>query len=222
MRDQGRAVSNAVRNGCWHHNRVPSLETAMRCRTRRPVSDERHCGGRDGGPDHGGPQLGCRVEEVAASSRTLQRARVTEAKASLYAKVEKRSADSTPVERFRISTGSLEGPGYEATPIRGSPEHHDRFSSVGILCAAANTGTSANWPLHNLDLAGSRFSTLDQINTSNVAALVPGWLFQHGVIDGVSNQTTPVVVDGVMCVTDSREASMRSTRPTVTTCGPTT
>src|SRR5204862_6208529 len=27
---------------------------------------------------------------------------------------------------------------------------------------------NANWPLHNLDLAGSRFSTLDLINTSNV------------------------------------------------------
>ena len=64
--------------------------------------------------------------------------------------------------------------------------------------------TSVNWPLHNLDLAGSRFSAMDQINTSNVKALVPRWLFQHGVIDGVSNQTTPVIVDGIMYVTDSR------------------
>ena len=61
-----------------------------------------------------------------------------------------------------------------------------------------------NWPLHNLDLAGSRFSTLDQINTSNVKSLTPRWLFQHGVIDGVSNQTTPIIVDEVMYVTDSR------------------
>jgi glucose dehydrogenase len=64
--------------------------------------------------------------------------------------------------------------------------------------------TSVNWPLHNLDLAGSRFSSLDQINTSNVKSLSPRWLFQHGVIDGVSNQTTPVIVDGVMYVTDAR------------------
>ena len=34
--------------------------------------------------------------------------------------------------------------------------------------------------------------------------LTPRWLFQYGVIDGVSNQTTPVVVDGVMYVTDPR------------------
>ena len=89
-----------------------------------------------------------------------------------------------------------------------------RFAAfLGIMTMSAllassaqqrNAVTSVNWPLHNLDLAGSRFSTLDQINTSNVASLVPRWLFQHGVIDGVSNQTTPVIVDGVMYVTDSR------------------
>src|SRR5439155_45646 len=54
------------------------------------------------------------------------------------------------------------------------------------------------------DLAGSRFSALGQINTSNVKSLGPRWLFQHGVIDGVSNQTTPVIADGTLYVTDSR------------------
>ena len=63
---------------------------------------------------------------------------------------------------------------------------------------------NADWQLHNLDLAGSRFSELDQITPENVGRLSPRWLFQHGVIDGVSNQTTPVVVDSVMYVTDSR------------------
>ena len=65
-------------------------------------------------------------------------------------------------------------------------------------------GQNVNWALHNLDLAGTRFSTLDQVNASNVKSLVPRWLFQTGVIDGVSNQTTPVVVDGTMYVTDPR------------------
>ena len=63
---------------------------------------------------------------------------------------------------------------------------------------------TVNWAVHNLDLAGTRFSALDQINTTNVATLTPRWLFQTGVIDGVSNQTTPVVVDGMMYVTDPR------------------
>ena len=45
---------------------------------------------------------------------------------------------------------------------------------------------------------------MDQINRSNVAALTPRWLFQYGIIDGVSNQTTPVIVDGSMYLTDPR------------------
>ena len=72
------------------------------------------------------------------------------------------------------------------------------------LLAQSNAISTVNWPLHNLDLAGGRFSSMDQINAANVATLTPRWLFQHGVIDGVSNQTTPVVVDGSMYVTDPR------------------
>ena len=73
-----------------------------------------------------------------------------------------------------------------------------------VAAQRAGAASAVNWPLHNLDLAGSRFSSLDKINRSNVRQLVPRWLFQHGVIDGVSNQTTPVVVDGMMFVTDAR------------------
>src|SRR6185436_9505645 len=77
-------------------------------------------------------------------------------------------------------------------------------ASTGLVAQPPAAGKKADWPLHNLDLAGSRFSLLDQINPSNVATLTPRFLFQYGVIDGVSNQTTPVVVDGVMYVTDPR------------------
>ncbi len=73
-----------------------------------------------------------------------------------------------------------------------------------LAAQAGRTPARVDWALHNLDLAGTRYSTLDQINRSNVKTLTPRWLFQHGVIDGVSNQTTPIVVDGVMYVTDSR------------------
>jgi glucose dehydrogenase len=68
----------------------------------------------------------------------------------------------------------------------------------------SGSATVVNWPLHNLDLAGSRYSTMDQINTRNVRSLTPRWLFQYGIIDGVSNQTTPLIVDGTMYVTDPR------------------
>ena len=74
---------------------------------------------------------------------------------------------------------------------------------TGSMASAQDRSETVDWPLHNLDLAGSRFSSLDQINRSNVHTLTPRWLFQHGVIDGVSNQTTPIIVDGVMYATDS-------------------
>src|SRR6478672_1781490 len=70
--------------------------------------------------------------------------------------------------------------------------------------AARALDARGDWPLHNLDLAGTRFSPLDQIDTSSVRSLAPRWLFQTGVIDGVSNQTTPIVVGGMMYVTDPR------------------
>ena len=76
-----------------------------------------------------------------------------------------------------------------------------------ILTSSAQQPTASrtlDWRLHNLDLAGTRFSPANQINATNVKSLTPRWLFQHGVIDGVSNQTTPIVVEGVMYVTDSR------------------
>ena len=76
--------------------------------------------------------------------------------------------------------------------------------SPRLVAQSRTAVTTVNWPLHNLDLAGTRFSPMDQINRSNVKSLTPRWLFQHGVIDGVSNQTTPVIVDGTMYVTDSR------------------
>jgi alcohol dehydrogenase (cytochrome c) len=72
------------------------------------------------------------------------------------------------------------------------------------LSAQRAAATSVDWPLHNLDLFGSRYSTLDQINRSNVKTLTPRWLFQYGIIDGVSNQTTPVIVNGVSYITDPR------------------
>src|SRR5204863_5846309 len=75
---------------------------------------------------------------------------------------------------------------------------------TAIAVQTPKAGQSVNWALHNFDLAGSRYSTLDQINRSNVKTLTPRWLFQTGIIDGVSNQTTPIVVDRVMYVTDPR------------------
>jgi PQQ-dependent dehydrogenase (methanol/ethanol family) len=68
----------------------------------------------------------------------------------------------------------------------------------GSLPQASVAGASTNWTIHNLDLANSRNSVLDQINTSNVGSLAVKWLFRAK--ESV-NHCTPIVVDGVMYAT---------------------
>jgi glucose dehydrogenase len=53
--------------------------------------------------------------------------------------------------------------------------------------------TDGDWPRYTGDLAGTRFSKLKQINTTNVATLKQAWTFPS-----VGGQETPIVVDGVM------------------------
>jgi len=56
-----------------------------------------------------------------------------------------------------------------------------------------------NWLTYSGDYSGHRFSTLNQINTSNAAALVPQWAYQ--TMAGGKFETTPLVVDGVLYAT---------------------
>lgn len=71
----------------------------------------------------------------------------------------------------------------------------EEMSDARMKAAASDTG---NWLLHGRDYTNQRFSPLDQINTSNVAKLVPKWIYQTGVAG--TFQTTPLVADGIMYV----------------------
>jgi alcohol dehydrogenase (cytochrome c) len=63
-----------------------------------------------------------------------------------------------------------------------------------------------NWLTYYGTYSGQRYSSLDQINTSNVHNLRPVWQAQFGVIGLIANPATysfeaaPIVVDGVMFV----------------------
>ncbi len=64
--------------------------------------------------------------------------------------------------------------------------------------------TNANWESVGGDRAGTRFSTLDQINRDNVGQLKVAWEYRTGELVGGKGSTiecTPLVVDGVMYVT---------------------
>ena len=56
-----------------------------------------------------------------------------------------------------------------------------------------------NWLLYRRTYDGMGFSPLDQINTENVADLVPVWTFSTGITEG--HQSPPFVNDGVMFIT---------------------
>ena len=73
---------------------------------------------------------------------------------------------------------------------RSQTTHHSPLPRV-------TAGGQADWPLHNLDLKGSRYSSLDEINTTNVDRLELAWSFEPGAGPGIA-QATPLVVDGVM------------------------
>jgi alcohol dehydrogenase (cytochrome c) len=62
---------------------------------------------------------------------------------------------------------------------------------------------SGEWLSYHGLLSGNRHSALDQINTSNIARLSMQWMFP---VPGAGRlQVTPVVVDGVMHVTNANE-----------------
>ena len=72
-----------------------------------------------------------------------------------------------------------------------------------------------NWLMYSGDYSGHRFSTLDQINSSNANALVPKWAYQ--TMAGGKFETTPLVVDGILYATgqDNRAFALdaKSGRP---------
>jgi glucose dehydrogenase len=87
--------------------------------------------------------------------------------------------------------------------------HAQRRWAAGLLGAAlAVTAASAavaqsgpGWPMYGADYANTRYSSLDQINTSNVGKLRVAWMRSLGSLE--SQESTPVVVGDTMYVTTS-------------------
>src|SRR5262245_46604021 len=89
-------------------------------------------------------------------------------------------------------------------PQRGTPQ---RGAATAPTLPARPEG--ADWPMYNRDYAGTRFSPLTQIDTSNVSKLTKAWSYQLQPASGninpgpalaseVFNEMTPIVVNGVM------------------------
>ncbi len=74
-----------------------------------------------------------------------------------------------------------------------------RRQKDGVRAVTSETG----WPTYNGDPRGNRYTTLTQIDKTNVARLAPRWMFtlpKAGTLQG-----TPLVADGIMYVTAPNE-----------------
>ena len=69
---------------------------------------------------------------------------------------------------------------------------------LAIAPGRALAQTPGDWPSHDRDAGGQRFSPLKQITPANVATLQVAWTFDTGA-NGVGS--TPLVVGGVMYLT---------------------
>ncbi len=69
---------------------------------------------------------------------------------------------------------------------------------------AQDGAAGADWRFHGGTQLAWRYSALNQINATNVKNLTPAWIFQTGDYEN-GLQSTPIVVDGVMYLTSSRD-----------------
>ena len=60
-----------------------------------------------------------------------------------------------------------------------------------------------DWPTYHGDPSGNRYTTLTQIDKTNVSRLAPRWVFPLSNVTQVEN--TPIVVEGIMYVSSANE-----------------
>src|SRR5207244_11434905 len=70
---------------------------------------------------------------------------------------------------------------------------------VVLAQSARERKIAQEWPTYNRDLAGTRYSPLNQINTRNVSSLVQAWVYRPSDSGGrPSAGSTPSGVNGGM------------------------
>jgi alcohol dehydrogenase (cytochrome c) len=73
--------------------------------------------------------------------------------------------------------------------------------TLGSLASNADAQTGAVWGVYGGDTANTRYSTLNQVNTSNVGRLKVAWALQLGSLR--SQESTPILVGDLLYVTSS-------------------
>lgn len=86
--------------------------------------------------------------------------------------------------------------GAACVPASGAPSQPGAVDDSRLRHAAAD---SANWLIYGGSWLEQRYSRLAQVNAGNVSRLRPAWSFEFDTSRG--QESTPLVVDGVMYVT---------------------
>jgi alcohol dehydrogenase (cytochrome c) len=164
--------------------------------TRIPLRDDSELSAliREGRPGWGMPASQIEAAELADLIRYLRSMRP-------------RRGVAMPVSRtINLATGArLEGfvlnEGARDLQLLGADKrlHILRKSPAGYRSVTSQS----DWLGYNGRADGNRYTTLDQINKSNVSRLAPKWIFT--LPDTSQLEVTPVVVDGVMYVTAANE-----------------
>jgi alcohol dehydrogenase (cytochrome c) len=148
---------------------------------------------REGLPTRGMPPTALADIELAALVKYLRSLRPRREAAPVKTRLE---TDAGPLEGFVLnrSTTDLQllGADERLHLLRGRGATHRRVTS------------QVDWPTYHGDIRGNRYSTVTQIDATNVARLAPAWVFTLADAGG-RLQVTPVVVDGVMYVTNANE-----------------
>jgi alcohol dehydrogenase (cytochrome c) len=116
--------------------------------------------------------------------------------------------DVPPIVRKTLQTtdgrtldGQVLGEGFDDLQLLTDDKRVHLLRRDGERFRAVTSETP--WPTYNGDPGGNRYTTLTQIDKSNVARLAPRWMFT--IPDAGQLQVTPVVVDGIMYVTARNE-----------------
>src|ERR1700733_2226332 len=79
--------------------------------------------------------------------------------------------------------------------------------AIALLCCAISIeplfAQEVDWAYHGYDVYNDQYVDIDQITPANVSQLKPAWTFHTGLKDPVAAlEMTPIVVGGVMYITD--------------------
>ncbi len=119
-----------------------------------------------------------------------------------------RSPEADALQRVHVET--VDGATLDGVAMNQSSADLQLLTDDGRLHLMRPSGTrhrevssDVDWPSYHGSDSGNRFSPVDQISTGNVARLAPTWMF---TLSGAERlQVTPVVVGGVMYVTNANE-----------------